>query len=119
MIGVEHGGGGLDGQPAAAGHRVPGVHDEVHEDLLELAGIDEDVQLLAAQRELQLHVLTDQPLQHPERALDEAADVEHLRLDHLPARERQELLRERGRALGRVGPATPLGILVDSILEAA
>ena len=42
VLRIQIGIGGLDGQPPAGGHRVPGVDDQVHDDLLDLAWIHLD-----------------------------------------------------------------------------
>ena len=55
---------GLQGQLAALRHGIPGVDRKVHDDLLELAGVDLDCGRRLAQHRNQLHVLADQALEH-------------------------------------------------------
>ena len=50
----------------------------------------------------QLDVLADQAAQHLVHVLDDAVEVEHLRGQHLPAAEGQQLPRQGGGALGRL-----------------
>ena len=59
--GVDGGGGRLDGQPAAAGHRVPGVDDEVHHHLAQLIGVSVHPAVFGRERCRQLHVVGDEP----------------------------------------------------------
>ena len=56
-------GGGGDRQPPAPGHGVPAVVDQVHQHLLDLAGIGGDHQVLAGQLKAEVDVLADEPRQ--------------------------------------------------------
>ena len=53
-----------DRDRSALGHRVARVHHEVDEDLLELAGVDEDAHVFRPVGDRQLDVLADQATQH-------------------------------------------------------
>ena len=70
--------GGLEGELAAAGHRVPRVDGQVHEDLLELARVG----LHAPERRIldgqELDVLADQPPEHLLHVCDHRIEVQHL-----------------------------------------
>ena len=88
----------LDGEPAAVGHRVARVHREVDDHLFELARIHPHPPGVRRRHEGQVDVLSDQPLEEIRRVLDQLVQVEHLRLEHLLAAEREQLVRERRRA---------------------
>ena len=55
---------GLQGEEAAARHGVAGVDREVHDHLLQLAGIGEDGADVVAEAQAQLDVLADDALEH-------------------------------------------------------
>ena len=94
--------GGLDRDLPALGHRVPCIHDQVHEDLLDLSGVRLDPPQIFPAPERQLDVGADETPQHALDAVDHHVQVEHLGLEHLAAAEGEELARERGRAQGRL-----------------
>ena len=54
----------LDGQLAAAGHGVAGVDGQVHDDLLDLAGVGLDRPRPGSSDGGQLDVLADHPAEH-------------------------------------------------------
>jgi len=56
---VEVGVGGLDDDTSAAWHRVARVHDEVHDDLLDLARVGLDVSQIRLEVGFQIDVLAD------------------------------------------------------------
>jgi hypothetical protein len=92
--------GGLDGQPAAVGHGVAGVDHQVHQHLLELAGIGVDpAEVGRGPHRTQLDVLAQQALEHRPQVGDDLIEVEHPRLQELAAAEREELAGQPGRAL--------------------
>jgi len=51
--------GRFDGQPATSGHRVARVDRQVHDDLLELAGVDDRHAQIGSEESGELNVLSD------------------------------------------------------------
>ena len=100
---VEHHGAVSRVSAAALRHGVAGVDREVHDHLLELSRVGRHAPRGGSQPQLQVDVLADQAAQHRVEVADERVEVEHLRLEHLPAAEGQELAREAGGALRRRG----------------
>ena len=86
-----------DDEAAPLRHRLPGIDHQVHDHLLDLARIGFQPHRVPAELGDQLDVLPDQAAQHGLEVGDDAVQVQHLRLEHLPAAERQELAREGGR----------------------
>ena len=67
-------------EPPARGHGVAGVHRQVHEHLLDLAGVGADApQRRAARSACELDVLADEPPQHLLDARDHGVEVERPR----------------------------------------
>jgi hypothetical protein len=83
-----------DHEAPAVGHRVARVHREVHEHLLELAGIRERLREAGREVELERDVLADEAAEHLLEAARELGERRRLRLEHLAAAEREELARE-------------------------
>ena len=75
-------------------HRVARVDDEIHEHLLQLSGIGDNV---ASRRALRRDddVFPDETPQHWLDCLDDAIHVEDARLENLLAAEREQLARQR------------------------
>ncbi len=93
---------GFDGELPSARHRVAGIHGQVHDDLLELSRIRQDVSELARQMHCEVDVFTEQAAEH---ALDPPDDLVHVRdpgLDDLLAAEAQELSGQGCRSLARL-----------------
>ena len=84
----------FNGQLAARGHGVPGVHDQVHEHLLQLAGIGAHGVQSRGQHRAHLDRLADQAPHDLVRGHHHLVEVEHPRRQHLLAGERQELSRQ-------------------------
>ena len=80
-------------------HRIARVDDEVHHDLLELAGIDDDRAEVGAGLDAQLDVLADQAAEHRLHRDDGGSEIERPRRHHLLAAEREQLARQLGGAL--------------------
>ena len=85
-------------EPAALGHGVAGVDHEVREHLLQLAGVGLHPQRPGVEGGRKLDVFADQPVQHRVEVADQAVEVEHDRLPHLFAAERQQLAGQGGGA---------------------
>ena len=98
-LGVDDGLAGLHRQRAAVGHGVGSVDREVQQHLLELHRVDHHRRQRRRQRGADLDVVAQQATEHRPQVLDDAADVERPWLQHLAAAEREQLLRQRGRAL--------------------
>ena len=77
------------------GHGIPGVHGEVHDDLLQLRWIHQDGLQLRLRLEVQVDVLAQDALQHRFHAGDDPIEVDDPGLQHLGAAEGEELLRQR------------------------
>jgi hypothetical protein len=56
-------------------------------------------------------VLADDALKHRGDSIDHRAQIEHRRLEHLLAAEREQLVREVRRAVGRVDDLAQIGRL--------
>jgi hypothetical protein len=67
--------------------------------LLQLARVGQDRVQIPGERDDELNVLAEGPAQHLLHRGDDAVEVEDLRLDYLPAGEREQLTGEAGRAL--------------------
>jgi hypothetical protein len=83
-----------DRQRAAARHCVAGVDGEIDDDLLELAAVGDDRRQERVGNDADLDLLADQPREHRRQAGDDLVQVERDRLEHLMAREREQLMRE-------------------------
>jgi hypothetical protein len=105
----------LDRQHPAGGHRVAGVHDQVDDDLLELAGVRLDRPEVRRRDAAKLDVLADQSREHLLELGDELGEVEHARLEHLAAAEGEEMAREVGGALA--DPADLLGLVTPRVVR--
>ena len=92
----------LDRERAAVGHRVARVDGEVHHHLLELARVGADRARGPGSRRVTSS--TRSPTRRRSSGSspdDDLVEVEHARLEHLPAREREQLPGERGGLLAR------------------
>ena len=76
---------GLQRHAAASRHRVAGVDDQVHENLLDLPRVGPGAAEIGSEVRLQLDVLTDQPAEHLVHSGHHRVEVEDLRLQHLLA----------------------------------
>ncbi len=90
----------LDDQLAALGHGIPGVNRQVHDDLLDLAGIGLHPSQVFCEPAYQGNVLTDKPPQHRLQVPDQNVKVQNLRLQRLLAAEGQQLARKCRGAVG-------------------
>ena len=91
---------GLDGELAAAGHGVAGIDDEVHDDLLDLAGIGVDIAERGIVGGGEFDVLADEAAQHFIHAGDDFVQLNDAGLEDLLAAEGEQLAGERGGAAG-------------------
>ncbi len=98
-LGVEHDIARFDHQPPALRHRIARVDREVHQDLLELAGIDPHAPQARLRHRDELDVLAEQTAEHAIDVEDQLIQVDDAGLDDLAPRECQELPREVRRAL--------------------
>ena len=78
-----------ESERSPSGHRVTGIDGKVGDHLLELTGIGADERILARPNREQLDVLADQSTQQSVDVRHDVIEVEHARLQHLPADERQ------------------------------
>ena len=98
MAAIRRGIAGFDRQAPALGHRVARVDDEVHDDLLDLSGVDPVSGRVALLRDRHHDVLADDAPQHRLDLLQRDVEVDHLGLQHLLAAEGEHLPRELGGA---------------------
>ncbi len=89
-----------DGEHPSFAHRVPGIHGQVHYDLLDHAGVGLNERGLNRRLKLQRHGFTEQPLEHFGHVPNDFAQIERLWLDQVFAAEHQQLARQSGRPLG-------------------
>ena len=89
---------------AAAGHRVAGVHDEVHDDLLELAFIHTDGREIGPVFDPERHLVGQETVQQMCQLAQRVLEVDDRGSQRLFAREGQKLSHERRR---------PVGVLTD------
>ncbi len=82
---------GLDGDLAGVGDGVPGVHAQVHQDLIDLGWIDLDRAQTLARDPGQVNVLADQPPNHGQQARHRVVEIKHLGVDGLPAGKAEQL----------------------------
>ena len=105
--------GGADHEPSPVGHGVAGIDGQVHDHLLDLAGVCLD----SIQRRLghddEVDRLADEPLQHGLHAGHDAVELQHLGREHLLAAEGEELARQGGRLVRRLADA--LGVLAQGV----
>ena len=90
----------LDRQRAAVRHRVACVDREVHDHLLDLPAVGEHRRRVLVREHADLDVLADQAREHRRDRDDDLVQVEDDGLEHLLAREREQLLGELRRPLG-------------------
>ena len=88
--------------PAAGGQRIAGVQHEIENRLLDLRRIDFDQRRLVRHLARQLDVFANQARQHALQPENGLIEIDLLREKHLLAAERQQLLRQRRRALPRL-----------------
>ena len=82
---------GLDRELASLWHGVTSVDGQVHDDLLELAGISFHPTQGGVHPGDQLDILADQAPQHFLKVPDDGIEVHHLRIEHLFPAEGEEL----------------------------
>ena len=90
----------FESEQATVGHRIPGVHCEVRKHLLDLTAVGADVDGVARHDGVEVDVLADHPPQKLVHVADDLVQIEDLGLEHLPAAESKELVRESRGALG-------------------
>ena len=96
LLVVDHDVRRLDRDRAAARHRVARVHREVDDHLLELRRVGTNRRELRLEHRQELDVLADQAAEHHVHVGNDGIQVEHARLQHLPAAEGEQLPRQRG-----------------------
>src|ERR1019366_3017126 len=92
--------GTLQCELAAFGHGIFGIDDQVHDDLLQLAGIGAGVSGLGGEPRHQFDVFADQGPQQALHVADDGVDVDYLEFEELLAAERQQLASEGRGAVG-------------------
>ena len=93
----------LDVQPALAVHGIAAVDGEIHQRGFELRDIGDRETVEIGNVDVDPDPGADQRTDQLRHRLDLGADIEHLRLQRLPAGERQQLSGQLGGALHRLG----------------
>jgi len=88
--------GSLDRKGAAIGHGIPRVDNQVHDDLLDLAGVGKDIAEIGSEDRLQFDVFRKQASEHLIKVAQQLVKVEYLRLNLLFPAKCQELLGQCG-----------------------
>ena len=99
---------GLDRQPPAVGHRVARVGREVEDHALDLRLVGLDRREAGRDPHADADVVADDPPHHRLHPGHDLVEVEHARVQHLAPAEGEQLAREAGRLLGRVGDLAEL-----------
>ena len=81
-------------------HRIASVDDEIQHDLFDHAGIGAHIGRPRRIVKLDVNVLAENPVQHPRQVTDDDVHVDVFDLNRLTAAEREQLARQRCRALG-------------------
>ena len=90
------------GQSAAVRHGVPGVHGKIEKSHLDLVGIGPGRRQIVGDVELELNPRARRAGDESGHAVDERRDIDRVRLQRLPAGEREQALHERFGALRRL-----------------
>ncbi len=100
---VESDVGRLDREPAAGRHRVARVDREIHDDLLDLAGVGAYRPKLRSGSHHQIDVFADHAVEHFEVFGGDIVEIDDARGEHLLAAEGQQLASQRRGTLGGAG----------------
>ena len=106
---IQQDGVGGEGQPAAARHRVAGVDAQVHQHLLDLAGVGIDVADTRRRTEQQLDLGGNQMLDEAGGVFQQGIEVQDAAAQRLAAAEGDELFDELGAAVRTVQDALQIG----------
>ena len=98
-FGVVDGVSSLDRQAAAVRHRIARIQRQIHDDLLDLAGIRFHASKRWRQHHRDLNLLADQPAQHLTRLLHHGVAVQQARFEHRFPAEQQQLAGQQRRPL--------------------
>ena len=88
----------MDG--AAAGHRITGIDDKIHDHLFQLPFVGANWWQVRVVFLGQSNLFADQPVEQMGQVLEDIVDFDNFRLERLFARKRQQLADERGGAIG-------------------
>jgi len=88
-------------EPSAAGHGIARIDGQVHDDLVELAGVGLDNRRLRSGHDPNFDVVAHERAQQFADVLEPVVQIENDRLDHLLAAESQQLASKCGAAFGR------------------
>ncbi len=102
VVGVEIDVPRLERERSPRRHRVAGVHDQVHDHLLDVRRVRADSPERLRFHHLELDVLAQESPQHLVHASQEIVQIDHPRRDHLLAAEEEELAGEVCGADGRL-----------------
>ncbi len=92
----------LDGQFAALRHGIAGIDRQIHQHLLDLPRVRQDVAQIGSGLRNQVQVFADHPTQHVVEIQDQRVEIEHARLDRLFTCKGEQLVSESRGALGSV-----------------
>src|SRR5580693_768853 len=117
---VQSGVGALNSDFSTIRHGVFGIDHQIHEDLLDLAGIGAGSAEIGCELRLQLDVLSDQRTQQALYLLHDEVQVYNLQFQQLLPAERQELASQGGGPISRLVNRLDLriqGIVFPGVLE--
>ena len=105
VVGIQAHDAGLERDSPGSDDGVARVDHQVHDHLLQAADVDLHLVRRLRQRQPDLEVLADEAADHRRHPFDDLVDADDGRVNDLLARERQQLLRQRGAAPRRLGGA--------------
>jgi hypothetical protein len=88
---IQHHIGRLDGELAAFGHGVPGIHHQVHQHLFHLCWIHLYFPEIVGQKRFHFNVFPEEAIEHANGLLHHPVQIHDLRSERLFAAEGQEL----------------------------
>ena len=112
---VELGIGRLDRELTAVRHRVPGIHREIQDHLVELGRVDAHLADTGRGTDAEVDPFAEQAPKHRGDRKDRRARVENARREDLSAREGEQLTRELGGPIRRGDDLVEVRSIVDQI----
>src|ERR1700761_1673435 len=86
---------GFDNQLSTVGHRVPRVHGQIHDDLLDLPWVSFHGTQRGIQSRAELDIFADETFEHLLDLDEHAVQIQASRLEYLLTAKCQQLARER------------------------
>ena len=97
---VEFDVGGCNGDRPTLRHGVPGAHRQIEDQLFDQRRVGHDARRPRPGPDRKLRIGTEHPAQRLAQFGDDGVDIDDPRRQHLPAREREKLLRQQSGAVG-------------------